>query len=154
MRYWLFKSEPETYGIDHLKNDSVTSWSGIRNYQARNFMRDDMSVGDCVLFYHSNIKIPGIAGLAKVSKVAEPDLTQFDQKGEYYDSVATKANPRWFCVKVAFVEKFENFYSLEKIKNNQALKEMRILQKGNRLSITPVSKKEYQTIVKASGKAL
>jgi len=154
MKYWLFKSEPETYGISHLEKDCITPWSGVRNYQARNFMRDDMSIGDKILFYHSNTKIPGIAGLAEVSKVAEPDLTQFDHESEYYDEKATKAHPRWFCVEMAFLKKLKSFYSLEKIKKNSALEEMRILQKGNRLSITPVSKDEYQIIVKASGKGL
>jgi len=113
-----------------------------------------MSIGDKILFYHSNTKIPGIAGLAEVSKVAEPDLTQFDHESEYYDEKATKAHPRWFCVEMAFLKKLKSFYSLEKIKKNSALEEMRILQKGNRLSITPVSKDEYQIIVKASGKGL
>jgi len=153
-KHWLFKSEPETYGINHLQQNCTTWWSGVRNYQARNFMRDDMSIGDIVFFYHSNIKTPGIAGIARVSKMAEADLTQFDPKSEYYDPKATKDEPRWFCVEVAFVEKFKNFYSLEKIKNNPHLQKMRILQKGNRLSITPISKKEYQTIVQASGKTL
>ena len=102
MQYWLMKSEPDVFSIDDLKKQKQTTWDGVRNYQARNFMMNDMQVGDLVLFYHSNAKPPGIAGLATVSKKAEPDPTQFDKKSEYFDPKATKEKPRWFCVKVKF----------------------------------------------------
>lgn len=153
MNYWLFKSEPTTYGIDHLKKDGVTAWSGVRNYQARNFMRDDAKIGDLVLYYHSNTKIPGIVGLAKVISEPKPDLTQFDPTSDYFDPMATKANLRWQCVDLEYVETFKKIYSLEEIKENNKLKNLRILQKGNRLSITPVSKDEFCAIIKASREA-
>lgn len=146
--YWLMKSEPDVFSIDDLKKkpDMTSSWDGVRNYQARNFMRDDMKLGDLILFYHSNATPPGIAGIATVSKLAYPDHTQFDKKSEYYDPKATKENPRWFMVDVQFVEKFSNFLSLDDLKNFTLLKNMKLLQKGNRLSVMPVDKKEFEFI--------
>lgn len=142
------KSEPDVFSIDDLKNQKQTTWDGVRNYQARNFMMNDMQVGDLVLFYHSNAKPPGIAGLATVSKKAEPDPTQFDKKSEYFDPKATKEKPRWFCVKVKFKEKFKDLIPLEEIKSEKALKDMLVVQKGQRLSIQPVKEKDYKHILK------
>ena len=137
------KSEPDVFSIDDLKKDKTTWWEGVRNYQARNFMMKDMAVGDLVLFYHSNATPPGIAGIAKVSKVAEADPTQFDKKSEYFDPKASLEKPNWFCVQVAFVEKFKNLISLDQIKTQPQLKDMLVIKKGQRLSIQPVTEKEF-----------
>lgn len=147
-KIWLMKSEPDVFSIDTLKKDKTTWWEGVRNYQARNFMRDEMKVGDEVLFYHSSTEIPGIAGLAKVSKAAEPDKAQFDKKSEYYEPKATKEKPYWFCVQVEFVEKFPEVFSLEQIKKEKSLSTMLVLKKGQRLSIQPVTETEYKNILK------
>lgn len=148
---WLMKSEPDVYSIDHLKKDKKTLWEGVRNYQARNFMMNDMKLGDTVLFYHSNAEPPGIAGLAAVSSLAVPDPTQFDKKSEYYDAKATQEKPIWYCVEVSFQEKWDSLFSLEDIKNNKSLQDMLVVQKGQRLSIQPVDKKHYDIILKAKG---
>lgn len=148
MQYWLMKSEPDVFSIDDLKKQKQTTWDGVRNYQARNFMMNEMKVGDQVLFYHSNAKPPGIAGLATVSKNAEPDPTQFDKKSEYFDPKATKEKPRWFCVKVKFQEKFKELLPLEELKSDKALKDMLVVQKGQRLSIQPVKEKDFKYILK------
>lgn len=142
------KSEPDVFSIDDLKTKKKTSWDGVRNYQARNFMRDEMQIGDEVLFYHSNCNPPGVAGIAKVVKLAYPDHTALDKNSEYFDPKATKDNLRWMMVDVGYVKKFTHFVSLEEMKGMSALKEMKVLQKGNRLSITPVSKKEFEAIQK------
>lgn len=147
MNYWLMKSEPDVFSIDTLKNKKKSGWDGVRNYQARNFMRDDMKKGDCVLFYHSSCDVPGIAGLARVSKEAHPDPTQFDSKSEYFDPKATKEAPRWFMVEVEFVEKFDHVITLQLLKNEKSLDKMPLVQKGSRLSINPVTEKEYKTIL-------
>ena len=147
MNYWLFKSEPSTYGIDHLARDKVTAWSGVRNYQARNFMRDAMRKGDLGLFYHSSCEVPGIAGLVEVARAAYPDETQFDRKTKYYDAAATKAAPRWFNVDVKFVEK-TRVVPIPELRAQKALRNMQILQRGNRLSITPVSAAEWNCIMR------
>lgn len=146
MKYWLMKSEPDVYSIDHLKKEKKTPWDGIRNYQARNFMMKEMSIGDQVLFYHSNAKPPGVAGLAKVSASAQPDPTAFDKKSKYYDEKSSKDNPRWFCVEVRFVKKFPRLISLEEIKNNKKLKDMMVIKKGMRLSIQPVTEKDFKAL--------
>ncbi|MCB0408360.1 MAG: EVE domain-containing protein [Bdellovibrionales bacterium] len=148
MKYWLMKSEPDVFSIDDLKKKKSSLWDGVRNYQARNFMRNDMHPGDCVLFYHSNATPPGVAGLATVSKQASADPTQFDKKSEYYDPKSSKEKPRWFCVEVQFKEKFKHFVSLEAIKQNLDLKDMLVVQKGQRLSIQPVEKKHFDKILK------
>lgn len=147
MNYWLIKSEPDVFSIDTLKDKKKSGWDGVRNYQARNYMRDDMKSGDMVLFYHSSCELPGVAGLAIISQESHPDPTQFDPKSEYYDQKADKENPRWFMVEVTFVEKFKNVIPLKTLKSIKALSNMPLTQKGSRLSINPVSKKEYETIL-------
>ncbi|TVO70553.1 MAG: EVE domain-containing protein [Sedimenticola selenatireducens] len=150
-RYWLMKTEPETYSIDDLKRDKSEHWDGIRNYQARNFMMQDMRVGDAVLFYHSNCKVPGIIGLAKVSKEAYPDFTAWDPEAKYYDPKSTSDNPRWFMVDVAYVKTFKEVISLSGMREMPELDGMRLLQKGNRLSIMPVEEGQFRHICKLAG---
>ncbi len=151
MKYWLMKSEPDVFSIDQLKKDSTTWWEGVRNYQARNFMMKDMTVGDAVLFYHSNATPPGVAGLAVISKAAEPDKLQFDKKSEYFDPKATKEKPIWFCVQVKYDDKFKELVSLQDLRDNDKLKEMLVLAKGSRLSIQPVDKKHFDIVKKMGG---
>lgn len=148
-KYWLMKSEPDVFSIDDLskRENQTEHWDGVRNYQARNFMRDEMQVGDIILFYHSNCPVPGIAGLATVASSAYPDHTQFDKKSDYYDPKSTQENPRWMMVDVKFKKKFGNVISLHYLKECDELKDMRLLQKGNRLSVMPVNKEEYEFIV-------
>lgn len=147
-QFWLMKSEPDTFSIDDLKRDKTTKWEGVRNYQARNYMLNDMKVGDQVLFYHSNATPAGIVGLAEVSATAAPDALQFDAKSEYFDPKSTKANPRWHCVQVRYVAKFAKMVTLDILKNEPALQEMFVVRKGSRLSITPVTKSEFDFICK------
>jgi len=148
-QYWLFKSEPEVYSIDQLKIDTENYggvyWEGVRNYQARNFMRE-CKVGDYVLFYHSNTKPPGIVGIAKVVKEAYPDPVQFDKNNQYYDPKSSPDNPRWSVVDLAFVKKFNRKISLDELRSIPLLEEMKVVRKGNRLSITPVTKEEFEVI--------
>lgn len=148
MRYWLMKSEPSDVSIDDLSGfpDQTVAWYGIRNYQARNFMRDQMQVGDAVLFYHSSCDEPGIAGLARVSRLAYPDETQFDSSNKYFDPKATRETPRWLNVDVQLVRK-TRLMPLKEIREYPELAQMRILQRGNRLSITPVDPREYEFII-------
>ena len=146
--YWLMKSEPDVYSIDRLKQDKKTPWEGVRNYQARNFMTKDMQPGDEVLFYHSSTEPPGIAGMAKVSKKAFPDPTQFDSRSDYYDKKATVENPIWFCVEIEFTKKFAKLISLDQIKKEKSLNEMLVLKKGQRLSVQPVDEKHFKHILK------
>jgi predicted RNA-binding protein with PUA-like domain len=150
MRYWLMKSEPSEFSIDDLVRDGSVPWFGVRNYQARNFMRDQMRLGDGVLFYHSSCPEPGIAGLAEVGKLAYPDATQFDPKEKYYDPKATPDNPRWYNVDVKLVKK-TRLLPLAEIRDCPELANMRILQRGNRLSITPVDPEEWAVIIKKLG---
>ena len=140
------KSEPDVFGIADLKKNKTTLWEGVRNYQARNFMMNDMNVGDEVLFYHSNAEPPGIAGLASVSKKAQPDPTQFDKKSEYFDPKASKEKPIWYCVEIKFQQQFSDILSLHAMKELSALKDMLVLKKGQRLSVQPVTKKDFQWI--------
>lgn len=149
-KYWLMKSEPETYPIDQLKKDQKTWWTGVRNYQARNFMMKDMQIGDEVLFYHSNAEPPGIVGIAKVCALAQPDESQFDKKSEQFEPRATREKPVWFCVQIEFVKKFSKIISLTELKNNKSLQEMPLLQKGQRLSVQPVNAKQFESILKVS----
>lgn len=143
------KSEPGDVSIDDLANfpDQSVAWYGVRNYQARNFMRDQMKIEDGVLFYHSNCKEPGIAGIAKVSSVAYPDATQFDKKNKYFDAKATQEQPRWFNVDVQLVKKI-GLVTIEELRKHPELERMRTLQRGNRLSITPVDPAEWKFILK------
>ena len=149
MRYWLMKSEPSDVSIDDLAAmpDQSVAWYGIRNYQARNFMRDQMKVGDKVLFYHSSCAEPGVAGLARVSKLAYPDETQLDPANKYFDPKATRENPRWLNVDVQLVKK-TRLMPLAEMRGYPELANMRLMQRGNRLSITPVDPAEYDFIVK------
>lgn len=148
MRYWLMKSEPADVSIDDLASfpNQTVDWYGVRNYQARNFMRDQMQVGDGVLFYHSNCDQPGIAGIAEVSTLAYPDRLQFIKDHKYFDPKATPETPRWFNVDVKLVRKTK-LLSLKEMRENPALEGLRILQRGNRLSITPVDPRDWQTIM-------
>ncbi len=146
-KYWLMKSEPDVFSIQDLeKKNKPESWDGVRNYQARNFMRDDMKKGDLVLFYHSSCEVPGVAGIAEVTKEAYPDPTSWDKKSQYYDPKSSKENPRWFMVEVSWKQTFKQVISLQSIKENKKLKDMRLVQKGNRLSIMPVTEKEFEII--------
>ncbi len=147
MRYWLMKSEPSEFSIDDLASEpkKSTSWIGVRNYQARNFMRDQMQLGDLVLFYHSTCEVPGIAGIAEVSKLAYPDETQFDRKSDYFDPKATRDNPRWVHVDVKLVKK-TRLVPLSELRGYPKLAKMQLLQRGNRLSITPVDPAEWKFI--------
>ena len=146
MRYWLIKSEPSVYGIDAMARDKTTAWHGVRNYQARNFMRDDMKVGDRAFFYHSNCDEPGIVGIVEITKAAHPDLTQFDRRSEYYDPASTRDHPRWVNVDFRFVGK-TRLVSRAELRRHRALANMRVLQRGDRLSITPVVPAEWKFII-------
>ncbi len=150
MRYWLMKSEPSEFSIDDLARDGHVPWFGVRNYQARNFMRDQMKVGDGVLFYHSTCAEPGIAGLAEVSKLAYPDESQFEADDKYFDPKATRENPRWFNVEVRFRKK-TRLLSIGELRACPELASMGILAKGNRLSITPVDPDEWKFILAKIG---
>lgn len=154
MRHWLMKSEPDDVSIDHLAGmpKQTIAWYGVRNYVARNFMRDDMNVGDLAFFYHSSCAEPGIAGIVKISKAAYPDKTQFDKKSKYYDPKATPETPRWMNVEVTFVEK-TRLIPLSELRTQPALATMRVLEKGSRLSITPVDPREWAFITKKMLKA-
>jgi predicted RNA-binding protein with PUA-like domain len=149
MNYWLMKSEPGVFGIDDLAQapNRTAAWWGVRNYQARNFMRDQMNVGDRVFFYHSSCPEPGIAGTARVSKRAYADETQFDRKSEYFDPKASRDHPRWFNVDVTLVKK-TRVIGLPELRSHPQLAAMRVLQRGNRLSITPVESDEAEFIMK------
>ena len=149
MRYWLMKSEPDEFSIDDLAKapGRSTAWFGVRNYQARNFMRDGMRVGERAFFYHSSCPEPGIAGIVEISRPAYPDATQFDRNSAYYDAKSTRAAPRWLNVDVKLVEK-TRLVSLAELRGHRELASMRVLQRGNRLSITPVEPAEWTYIVK------
>lgn len=144
------KSEPDVFSFDDLKKrpKKTEPWNGVRNYQARNFMRDEMKVGDHILFYHSSCEVPGVYGIAKVGSKPYPDSTQFDSKSEYYDPKSTQENPRWFLVDVTYEMDLEHHVALEELKKHKKLEEMRLLQRGNRLSILPVTREEFDYIKK------
>ena len=148
MNHWLMKSEPDVFGIDHLaaSPNKTASWWGVRNYQARNYMRDQMKIGDRVLFYHSSCPEPGIAGIAKVSRLAHPDETQFDRKSPYFDPKSSRDLPRWFNVDVTLVKK-TRVVGLPELRSDPQLASMVILKRGNRLSITPVTEAEWSSIM-------
>jgi predicted RNA-binding protein with PUA-like domain len=149
MKYWLMKSEPDECSIDDVlaAPGRKTAWSGVRNYQARNFMRDEMKVGDGVLFYHSSCDEPGVAGIAEVASAAYPDATQFDPRSDYYDPKAKRDAPRWFNVDVRALRK-TRLVPLAELRRQKPLAKMRLLQRGNRLSITPVTEAEWDYITK------
>lgn len=148
--YWIFKSEPDVYSIDDLMRDKTTYWDGVRNYEARNFLRDKIKKGDVVLFYHSNCNEPGVYGICEVIKEGYPDFTQFDPDNKYYDPKSNPTKPTWFMVDIRFLKKLEKPVLLEEMKLNPKLKGMRLLQKGNRLSVLPISKSEFEEILKMS----
>ena len=147
MNYWLMKSEPDVYSIADLKGDRTSIWDGVRNYQARNFMRE-MSRGDLVFFYHSNTRIPGIVGLVRVVETGIADPSQFDMNSEYYDAKSQFDAPRWQTVKVEFVEEFAKLISLDELKQKFSTDEILLVRKGNRLSVMPVSEVAAQKILK------
>lgn len=146
MKYYLMKSEPSEYSIEDLARDGQSSWFGVRNYQARNYMRE-MQVWDMILFYHSSCDTVWVAWIARVASMLHADESQFDPKGKYYDQKSTREKYLWECVDVEFVEKFADIVTLTDIRKVPDLAHMRILQKGNRLSITPVTESEYSVIV-------
>lgn len=146
MNYWLMKNEPDDYSIIDLKRDKTEPWDGIRNYQVRNMIRDEMRIGDNAFFYHSNCETPGIYGLMTICKEAYVDYTAFDKKAKYYDSKSDKENPRWLMVDVKFKKVFKKIVSLKELKSYKELSNMKVVQRGNRLSITKVEKKEWDFI--------
>jgi predicted RNA-binding protein with PUA-like domain len=147
MAYWLMKSEPDAYSIDDLERDGREPWDGIRNYQARNMMRDDMRIGDEILFYHSSCKVPGVVGIARVASEPYPDPTQFDPDAKYYDARSNPDDPRWILVDVEFVRKLDRPVTLADIKAHPGLDDMILTRRGNRLSIMPVEKAHWDIIL-------
>ncbi|MDQ1363834.1 MAG: hypothetical protein QG652_1696 [Pseudomonadota bacterium] len=150
MNYWLMKSEPDVFGIDDLRTrpQQTEHWDGIRNYQARNMMRDEMKKGDLVFFYHSNTNPVGIAGIMKIAREAYPDFTAQNPDSKYYDPKSNPDNPRWYMVDVKFVRKLKSVITLEELKQHaDALGDMALLRKGNRLSINPVTKEQWDYIL-------
>jgi len=150
MRYWLLKSEPDCFSIDDLskRKNQTEHWDGVRNYQVRNMMRDEMKKGDLGFFYHSSCTPPGIAGIVEIVREGYPDFTAWDSKSDHFDADSTPDKPRWYMVDVKLVKKFPRLITLEEIKNNPKLSTMLITRKGNRLSITPVTKAEWDIILK------
>ena len=150
MAYWLMKSEPEEFSIDDLESrpSRKEPWDGVRNYQARNMMRDEMKMGDLAFFYHSNCDTPGIAGLVKIASEAYPDPTAFDPDDDHYDPKSDPENPRWYLVDVEFVRKLKRVIPLSELKAESALEKMALTRRGNRLSVMPVSKKEWEHILR------
>ena len=146
MRYWLMKTEPDEFSIDDLSKKKAEPWTGVRNYQARNFMRE-MQAGDGVLFYHSSCEIPGIAGIAEVAEIAYPDPTQFDKKSDYYDAASKREEPRWSLVDVKFKRKLKRVIPLSELKDRNELEGFALLARGNRLSVLPVTKPQWDFIL-------
>jgi predicted RNA-binding protein with PUA-like domain len=147
MHYWLMKTEPDEFSIDDLARKKVEPWTGVRNYQARNFMRDGMQVGDGVLFYHSSCAEPGVAGIAEVATAAHPDPTQFDRKSDYYDAASKREEPRWFLVDVKFKRKLKRVIPLTELKSRPELEGFALVSRGNRLSVLPVTKTQWDFIL-------
>jgi len=145
--HWLMKSEPDAFSIDDLQRKGQEAWDGVRNYQARNFMRDGMRPGDKVFFYHSNCAEPGIVGIAEVATDAYPDPSQFNPKSKYFDAASSRDNPRWMLVDVKFVKKLKRTLSLKELQAQPALADMALVRKGNRLSVMPVEKAEWDYII-------
>jgi len=150
MKYWLVKTESSTYSIDDLKKDKKTHWHGVRNYQARNFLKD-MELGDLVLFYQSVNEPLGVSGVAKVVKIAYPDPSQFEKNSEYYEEKSSPKEPRWFCPDLKFSRKFKEIIKLADLKKEKDLMDMHLLKIGSRLSVQPVTEKEFDKIVKLAG---
>jgi len=150
MNYWLMKSEPTAFGIDDLKNmpEQTEHWDGVRNYQARNMMRDQMKVGDQVFFYHSNCKIPGIVGIMEVIRESYPDHTAFDPQSKYFDPKSSPEKPRWFMVDIKYIRHTRRVIPLTELKDCEPLENMQLVRKGNRLSIIPVSADEWKIILR------
>ena len=146
-RYWLVKSEPQEFSIDALAKVKSEPWSGVRNYQARNFMRDGMQVGDGVLFYHSNCAEPGVVGIAEVATQAHPDPTQFDKRSDYYDPASKPEEPRWLLVDVRFKRKLKRTITLSELKDREELEEFTLVRRGNRLSVMPVTRAQWDFIL-------
>ena len=147
MQYWLMKSEPDTYSIDDLQSFGVDHWDGIRNYQVRNFFRDQMQVGDQAFFYHSNCKEPGIVGTMEIVSKAYPDHTAFDPSEKYFDSKSDPENPRWLMVDVRYIKHLNRMITLAELRQQKQIADMKLLQRGNRLSVLPLSKMEWQYIL-------
>jgi predicted RNA-binding protein with PUA-like domain len=154
LQYWLMKSEPDAFGIDDLKKRGSEPWSGVRNYQARNFMRDRMRPGDLAFLYHSSCEVPGIYGVMEIATASYPDPTQFDRKSDYFDAKATKEQPRWFLVDVKYRRHLKRPVTLEQLKQHpKELKGMRVLMPGSRLSVMPVAAEHWNYVLKLeSGK--
>ena len=150
-RYWLFKSEPDVYSIDDLERDGTTYWHGVRNYQARNLLRDEILLDDGVLYYHSNAKPMAVVGLARVCKEGYPDQTQFEEGSKYHDADSDPADPRWFHVDVAFVAKAAAPVTRDEMKAEPKLADMMLLQRGSRLSVQPVTRAEWRVVLKMAG---
>jgi predicted RNA-binding protein with PUA-like domain len=147
MNYWLIKSEPDEFSIAKLAKVRREPWSGVRNYQARNYMRDGMQLGDEIFFYHSNCPVPGIVGICTVARLAYPDPTQFNPDSDYFDPASAPDKPRWLCVDVAFSRKLKRTISLDELKNLDGLGEFALTRRGNRLSVLPVTASQWQTIL-------
>jgi predicted RNA-binding protein with PUA-like domain len=151
-RYWLMKCEPSAYTIDDLERDGTSSWEGVRNFQARNFMRDDMRVGDGVLFYASNADPSGVTGIARIARASYPDHTAWTKGHKYFDPATRKDAPTWFMVDLAFVKKLPAIISLDALKQTPGLDKMMVVQKGSRLSVQPVTKQEFDIVVGLAGR--
>lgn len=153
MRHWLLKSEPDVFSFEQLKSrpGKTEPWNGVRNYQVRNYMRDDMQPGDLCLFYHSSCALPGVAGVVRIASKARPDPTQFDPRSEYFDKGSRPDNPRWLLVDVAWDADFSRFVPLHELRGEPRLAELLVLRRGNRLSITPVSKPDFDLICRLGG---
>jgi predicted RNA-binding protein with PUA-like domain len=149
MHHWLMKSEPDVFGIAHLANSPkrTASWTGVRNYQVRNLLRDEIKSGDLALFYHSSCPEPGVYGVMEVSSAAHPDASQFDPKDEYYDPKSTRAQPRWYAVDVTLMETFKTPVFLQELRESPGTRTLQTLRRGNRLSITPVTPAEWKAIL-------
>ncbi|MCB9247111.1 MAG: EVE domain-containing protein [Ignavibacteriales bacterium] len=155
-KYWLVKSEPTAFSIDDLakSKNKTTYWDGVRNYQARNFMRDEMKLGDLVLYYHSNAEPNAVVGVCEIVKEGYPDFTAFDPDDKHFDPKSKKENPAWIMVDIKLIKKFKTPVTLTEMKSNSKLTEMRLVQRGNRLSVMPVNKKEFDEIIKMGGISL
>jgi predicted RNA-binding protein with PUA-like domain len=149
MKYWLMKSEPDVFGIDDLQNapEKNEPWDGVRNFQARNMMRDDMNAGDLAFLYHSNCKEPGIAGIMEIVRAGYPDMTAFDSNARYFDPKSDPANPRWYRVDVRYVRKLKRVITLSELKEHPEVTGLPLVRRGNRLSVMPVSRQQWKFIL-------